>query len=164
MEIITYPSPILRKKSTKISNLTDPRIKDLAKELLKTMKEKDGLGLAAPQIGQPIRMIAVNTKAGDQIFLNPKITLKSFFKKEILEEGCLSLPDIFGLVKRTKKVKVKYYNLEGQKIKIWTEGLLARVLQHEIDHLKGILFIDRAKVITKGKDGLEKLNPNRHEK
>ena len=156
MPIITYPSSLLRKKSKKIKKFNEPEIKILSEELLGILKKENGLGLAAPQVGQHLKMIAINTKQDDQIFINPKITFKSFFRNEIAEEGCLSLPNIFGLVKRAKKVKVKYYNLEGKKIKIKAEGLLARVFQHEIDHLNGILFIDKAKEITKGKELLEK--------
>jgi len=160
MNIIIYPSLNLREKSKKINDLSEQKIKDFSKELLITMKAKDGLGLAAVQIGQNLKMIAINTKTGDQIFINPKITLVSFFKKELGEEGCLSVPGVFGMVKRYKKVKIKYYNLAGEKIKIWTAGLLARVFQHEIDHTKGILFIDRVKKITRGRENLEKLRNN----
>lgn len=160
MKIITFPSSILRKKSKKITKLTDQSIKKITADLLLAMKENDGLGLSAPQIGYPLKIIAINTQAADQIFINPKIIWKTFFKKEVAEEGCLSLPGIYGLVRRNKKVKIKYYNLDGKKIKIWTAGLLARIFQHEIDHLKGILFIDKAKTITKGKEILEKLKVN----
>lgn len=156
-KIITYPNEILRKRSKKISNLRDSQIQKLAQALKELMKEEDGLGLAAPQIGSNLRLIAINTKNGDQIFINPKIYWKTFFKKEILEEGCLSVPDVFGLVKRSKKVWLKYQNLSGEKIKIMAEGLLARVFQHEIDHLNGILFIDKVKKIIKGKEILEKI-------
>lgn len=156
LKILIHPNEILRKKSVKIKNFSDPIIQSLAKELLEIMKKENGLGLAAPQLGYNLRMIVINTKESDQIFINPKIYWKSFFKNEILEEGCLSVPNVFGLVKRAKKVWVKYYNLDGQKIKIKAEGLLARVFQHEIDHLNGVLFIDKAKEIIKGKEILEK--------
>lgn len=157
LKIIIHPNESLRKKSIKIKKITDPQIKKLAKELKEIMKKEDGLGLAAPQIGYNLRMIAINTKNGDQIFINPKIYWKTFFKNEILEEGCLSVPDVFGLVKRSKKVWLKYQNLSGKKIKIKAEGLLARVFQHEIDHLNGVLFIDKVKKIIKGKEILEKI-------
>lgn len=78
-------------------------------------------------------------------------------EKEWLEEGCLSLPEIYGLVKRNIRIKVAAFNTSGKKVKFKAEGLFARVIQHEIDHLKGVLFIDKAKEITKGKDKLEML-------
>ncbi len=157
LKIIINPNESLRKKSIKIKKITAPQIQKLAKELKEIMKKEDGLGLAAPQIGYNLRMIVINTKNGDQIFINPKIYWKTFFKNETLEEGCLSVPNVFGLVKRAKKVWVKYYNLNGQKIKIKAEGLLARIFQHEIDHLNGRLFIDKVKEIIKGKEILEKI-------
>lgn len=157
MDIITFPSETLRKKSKKIVTFSDPDLKSFANELLETMKKKDGIGLAAPQVGKNIKMIAVNTKEGDQVFVNPKIIWKSFFKKEPGEEGCLSFPKIYGTVSRSKKVWIKYQNLEGKKVNIKTVGLLARIFQHEIDHLKGVLFIDKVKEITKGKDLLKNM-------
>jgi peptide deformylase len=158
MEIIIYPSDILRKKSKKIRNFNDSDLKKFAEELSKTMKKADGLGLAAPQLGHNSRIIAINAKGNDKIFINPRITLRSWFRKEIGEEGCLSLPKIYGLIKRHKKIKVVYYDLSGQKKKLRAEGLLARVFQHEIDHLNGILFIDRTKNITQGDNELNKLS------
>lgn len=140
MKIITYPNEILRKKAQEIDNFSD--IQKIIPEFKKTMLEHDGIGLAAPQIGKSIKMIAIQTKEGPKIFINPKIISKSF-KKEIAEEGCLSLPKIFGKVKRAYKVAVKFQNEKGIHYKITVKGLYARVLQHEIDHLDGILFIDK---------------------
>lgn len=160
MEILIYPAKILRNKSKKVKNISDSQLKDLASELKRLMVEKDGLGLAAPQIGHSIRLIAINTKKGDQIFFNPKIYWRSFFRKESAEEGCLSLPDIFGTVKRHKIVWVSYFDLQGKKRKLKAAGLLARVFQHEIDHLNGKLFIDKMTKLTKGQDLLDKLLKN----
>ena len=112
------------------------------------MFEKDGAGLAGPQVGKNIRIIIINKDGKAIIMLNPEITKKSW-AREVDQEGCLSVVDkndeIYYLpVARHKKVNCIYFNEKGQKQKIQAEGLLARVIQHEIDHLDGILFIDRA--------------------
>jgi len=114
--------------------------------MARTMKEKDGVGLSAPQIRQNIRLITVNTKEGPVHMINPKIKRKSW-KKEWGEEGCLSVPDVFGEVKRNYKITYAYLDKKGQTKKTWATGLMARVIQHEIDHLDGILFIDKTKNI-----------------
>ena len=113
-----------------------------------TMIKKDGVGLAAPQIGRHIRLIVVNTQDGPICLINPVLKQKSW-RREWGEEGCLSVPDVFGQVKRYKKVVCVFYNQKGEKKIITAQGLLARILQHEIDHLDGILFIDKARHIKK---------------
>ncbi len=140
LPIIIHPNPILRQKSAKIKKISH-KIKRLALDMEKTMLEKDGIGLAAPQVGKNLRIIAINTKDGPLLMFNPKITRKSWLK-EWGEEGCLSLPKIYGKVKRKRNVRAVYLDENGQKKKIKAEGLLARVIQHEIDHLNGVLFID----------------------
>lgn len=144
LKIITNPNKILRQKASAIKDITDKEIQKLIPEMIETMLRKDGLGLAAPQVGQSVRMIAVRHKDGELIMINPMIVKKSLLK-EIDEEGCLSVPNIFGEVKRCKKITVKYLDGDGKQHKISAEGLFARVIQHEIDHLDGILFIDKAK-------------------
>jgi len=146
LPIITDPNPILRKKSEEIdkAKLGSKKLQELCLNMMKTMKEKDGLGLAAPQIGQNIRLIVINTKDGIICLLNPKITKRSW-GKEKGEEGCLSLPNVFGEVKRHKKIDCLYFDTKNKKTKMQANGLLARVIQHEIDHLDGVLFIDKAK-------------------
>lgn len=116
-------------------------------DLGETMLEFDGAGLAAPQTGNLKRAVAIHTEDGEtRFFINPKITYKSLLKN-ILEEGCLSVPGVFGEVKRPKKIWVKYQDRKGIGHKERCDLYLSRVLQHEIDHLNGILFID--KVIKK---------------
>jgi len=110
----------------------------------KLMLESDGVGLAAPQIGKNIRLCVINAKEGPICLINPKITKKSW-TKEWGEEGCLSIPNVFGQVKRHKKITCQYFNLSGKVLKLSAEGLLARVIQHEVDHLDGVLFIDKAR-------------------
>ncbi|HTW96556.1 MAG TPA: peptide deformylase [Candidatus Methylomirabilis sp.] len=150
LNIITLPDPTLRKKSTKVeeNKITGKDLQELAADLSKTMAKNDGVGLAAPQVGRNIRLIAVNTKTGPILLFNPKIIKKSLLK-EWGEEGCLSVPLIFGDVKRHKKIMCVFCNLQGKEDKIKASGLLARVIQHEIDHLDGILFIDKAKNLRK---------------
>jgi len=145
LKIITQPNPILRKKSTEIDlkKIKAPELKSLISAMAKTMTKTDGVGLAAPQIGKNIRLVLINSKDGAFCLINPKIIKKSF-ARELGEEGCLSIPGIFGKVKRHKKITLTYLNQNGKKIKLAAQGLMARVMQHEIDHLDGILFIDKA--------------------
>ncbi|PIP24226.1 MAG: peptide deformylase [Candidatus Nealsonbacteria bacterium CG23_combo_of_CG06-09_8_20_14_all_37_18] len=159
-EIIKYPNSILRKKCGEIQEITED-VKKLGQEMIQTLTESQGLGLAASQIGELKRIIVVQTEKGPEVFINPKIIKKSK-ETEIGEEGCLSFPELFLKIKRAREVEVEALNyrvsvngseggeedevlfdLRGEKIKIKTDGLLARVFQHEIDHLDGILFIDR---------------------
>src|SRR3989338_6435398 len=155
-EIIKYPSPILRNKSEAISNNEATKLRELIHDMAIVMKKKDGLGLAAPQIGKNIRLAIINTKDGVLALINPKITNKSW-KKEIGEEGCLSIPGIFGMVKRHVKIDVMALDANGKEISFPAKGLFARVIQHEVDHLNGILFIDRTKKIVRGKEILKKM-------
>lgn len=150
LKILTQPNPILRKKSVEI-NLEKAKGREwrgLISSMAKTMVKTDGVGLAAPQIGKNIRLVVINSKDGVLCLFNPKITKKSW-ARELAEEGCLSIPGVFGKVKRHKKISLAYYNQAGKKIKITALGMMARVLQHEIDHLDGILFIDKAVEIEK---------------
>ena len=145
LKILTQPNPILRKKSIDISAevIKGRELRSLVSSMAKTMVKTDGVGLAAPQIGKNIRLIVINSKDGVFCLINPKFTKKSW-ARELAQEGCLSIPGVFGKVKRHKKVSLTYYNQEGKKIKLTAVGMMARVLQHEIDHLDGILFIDKA--------------------
>lgn len=145
LPIITIPNPILRKKAKKIAlkDIKTAEFQKLIDDMSKTMK-KDGIGLAAPQINKSIRLIIVSHKDGPLAMINPQITYKSF-RKETDQEGCLSIPNTFGDVKRSKTIKAKYTDREGKEILLKAQGLLARVIQHEVDHLDGVLFIDKAK-------------------
>ncbi|PIR94858.1 peptide deformylase [Candidatus Falkowbacteria bacterium CG10_big_fil_rev_8_21_14_0_10_37_6] len=143
LPIVIYPDKTLRITCKNIDKIDD-KIRRLVLDMELTMKEKDGIGLAAPQIGKEIRLIVINTKDGPIAMINPKITKKSW-KKELGEEGCLSIPDFFGGVKRHKKINLIYTDKNGNKIRLAAEGLFARVIQHEIDHLNGVLFIDYIK-------------------
>ena len=146
LSIITNPNPILRKKSKniKLEDIKNPIFSAFLKDFKATMKEKDGVGLAAPQIGQNIRLIVVTDHDKEIIMINPEITKKSW-KKTTEEEGCLSVPNFFGEVSRAKKINCQFLDNKGRLKKIQAKDFLARVIQHEIDHLDGILFIDRIK-------------------
>jgi peptide deformylase len=150
LDIITNPNPKLRIKSKEI-DINSIKSKDFINfcvDMEKTMIEKDGVGLAAPQVNNNSRIIIVNSKDGIMCMINPEIKKKSLLK-EWDEEGCLSVPNVFGKVKRHKSIKCTYLNKEGNRNNLNAKGLLARVVQHEIDHLDGILFIDKAKNIEK---------------
>ncbi|MFZ4648047.1 MAG: peptide deformylase [Patescibacteria group bacterium] len=152
MEIIHYPDPILRKISKEIpeTEITSKKIRNLAFDLEKTMLEKDGAGLAAPQVRENVRMVVLRHENQSLFLINPKITKKSW-GKNTEQEGCLSVIDeageiIYHPIERHKKVTCLYFGLDGKKKKIQAEdALLARAIQHEVDHLDGILFIDYLK-------------------
>ncbi|HAM87981.1 MAG: Peptide deformylase [Candidatus Falkowbacteria bacterium GW2011_GWC2_38_22] len=148
LNIITHPNEILREKSVVIkkTDILKLEMKKLCEDMTLTMLEKDGVGLAAPQIGKNIRLAVVNTKSGPLHIFNPEI-VKFSWTKEWGEEGCLSVPGVFGQVKRSKTIICNYTDKEGAPQSIEVSGLMARVFQHEIDHLDGILFIDKAKKI-----------------
>ncbi len=149
LTILIDPNPILRQVSepvdpAEISRLEFQKFLD---EMIVTMDEK-GVGLAAPQVGKNQRVIIVKTKNGPEAFINPKIFSTSLLKTHS-EEGCLSVPGIWGIVKRFRKIKVKALNRRGEKVMIKASGLEAIIFQHEIDHLDGILFIDKAEKFLK---------------
>lgn len=145
LPIVTMPNPILRKKSIKIDfkKITTKEIKRLCSVMYNTMTNVEGAGLAAPQISKNIRLIVINNQGVQLNLLNPKIIKKSW-NKIYDNEGCLSIPGVYGKVKRHKKIVCQYFDEIGKKITLNAEGLLARIIQHEVDHLDGILFIDKA--------------------
>mgnify|MGYP001379537771 FL=1 len=143
--IIIEPDPILRKESIPIEQVDD-ELRNLLDEMLKTMYSASGIGLAAVQIGILKRLIVIDISKEDQsknpIFLvNPEITFKSK-NTSVYEEGCLSLPGHFAEIERPAECKVNYIDYNGQKKELQANGLLATCIQHEIDHLNGILFVD----------------------
>ncbi len=146
LPLVYHPDSRLRERSTEISPAEISALKNLAEDMIKTMIADKGIGLAAPQVGRLIRLIIVNSKDGAQAMINPVLKKKSL-RQEWGEEGCLSIPGVFGDVKRYKAVECEFIDLEGKIQNAKAKGLLARVIQHEIDHLDGILFIDKAKNI-----------------
>jgi peptide deformylase len=150
-QIVQYPDPILREKAREIQKIT-PQIERLAVNLVDTMRISGGVGLAAPQIGVSKRMIVVEDPEKNPIILiNPEI-VKLEGDKETAEEGCLSVPGVWGEVERRVSMTVRGYNLEGKSVAYLVEGFTARAFQHEIDHLDGIVFLDRAATVYKRKE------------
>lgn len=141
LEIKEYGEPILREKALPVEEVA-PEILNLIKDMIETMYTASGVGLAATQVGVPKRIILVDEEEDGLIVLINPMIIKSE-GEVVAEEGCLSVPDIYSQVKRSSKVTVKALNENGDSIEITKEGLTARALQHEIDHLDGILFIDR---------------------
>ncbi|HOO96802.1 MAG TPA: peptide deformylase [Caldisericia bacterium] len=143
-EIIREPNPLLRKKSKRITKIT-PEIRVLAKEMIDTMRhsERPGVGLAAPQVGELIRLVVIAMGEVDYVLINPEIIEGD--NPHIFKEGCLSVPGIWANIIRPKRVKFRYTNLRGKQVEGEDDGFFARVLQHEIDHLDGKLFIDYVK-------------------
>lgn len=146
-KILLNPHPILNKPTTPVTNFNSSTTKKIIKDLKETLSAtKNGIGLAANQIGYSKRIFYVKLPDFDKIFINPEITSKSR-DKIILEEGCLSVPNKYGLVERFKKIIVKAKDETGKKFKLKAKGLLAHVIQHEIDHLEGILYLSKTKSI-----------------
>ena len=132
---------LLRKRSREIETI-DNKIRELAMDMVETMYKFDGVGLAAPQVGILKRIIVIDIGDGPKVFINPVI--KKATGVQTGEEGCLSSPNTFGNVDRPETVVVEAFDLDGKQIKLKAKGLEAVVLSHEIDHLDGILFLDKA--------------------
>ena len=134
-------NPILRQKAKKVKEIT-AEIKQLVLDMIETLEANNGLGLAAPQVGQLFQIIIAKPETNKEalVLINPQIK-KTSRKKEIMAEGCLSLPDISVSVERAVKITVQALTLNGQPVEIKAKGLLARIIQHEIDHLSGILIV-----------------------
>ena len=152
-KILTEPDPFLRQKSTLV-NRVDNEIRLLMNDMLETMYEAPGIGLAAIQIGVPKRVIVMDLSHGDEkknplYFVNPEIIVKSN-NNTVYEEGCLSVPGQFAEINRPDKCRVKYLDYHGNEKILDAEGLLATCIQHEVDHLEGILFIDYLSKLKKG--------------
>jgi peptide deformylase len=142
LKVRKYGDPALRKSAAAVGDVT-PELRKIIADMTETMYDEVGIGLAAPQVGISLRLIVISDEdnRGVQALLNPAIVERG---GEVTgEEGCLSIPGIFAPVTRAAWVKVEARSLEGQPLTINARGLRARVLQHEIDHLDGVLFIDR---------------------
>ncbi|MFA4873656.1 MAG: peptide deformylase [Patescibacteria group bacterium] len=149
LPIITIPSPLLRNNSRDISKmeLKTPEIIVLIKNMCDTMPARDGIGLAAPQVGINVNIAVIATDKGPLVAVNPKI-IKASEEMQEDEEGCLSIPGIAGMVPRATSIKVAFLSAQGTRTTLNAQGLFARVFQHEIDHLRGILYIDRVTRFT----------------
>ncbi|MBO8127688.1 MAG: peptide deformylase [Peptococcaceae bacterium] len=140
-KIVCHPDPVLREKAERVKKIT-PHIEKLIDNMADTMYSYNGVGLAAPQIGVSKRVIVVDVGEGLVALVNPEIVETEGSERG--KEGCLSIPGYWGEVDRAQRVRVKGLSRNGKEVVISAEGFLARALQHEIDHLDGILFIDRA--------------------
>ena len=143
--LVILPDARLRLASEPVGPVTD-EIRTLAADMLETMYDAPGVGLAAIQIGVPKRVVTIDTSKDEndrqpQVFLNPEIVWSSE-EKRVYDEGCLSIPEYYGEVERPDRVRVKFRDLAGNEQEIEADGLLATCIQHEIDHLNGVLFID----------------------
>lgn len=165
LEVKKYGDPVLRKKAEKVERI-NWEIKNLIIDMLETMEEEGGIGLAAPQVGILKRIIVVRDDVMPYVFINPRITKKSR-RKISGEEACLSIPQVEGRVKRAKKIEIEAIDDNGEEVVIKADDLFARVLQHEIDHLDGILFTDllgfwqKRKVKKQLKEIEKQYGPNR---
>lgn len=145
LEILTYPNPILTQKCQPINNPTSLETKQLISDITQSMRAHEhGLAVAAPQVGKSLRIFVIEIEHKLMVFINPEIQ-KLSGKDVRLEEGCLSFPGKYLSIIRPNKVKVKFTDQSGQKQIMKASGLLARAIQHENDHLDGILFTERAK-------------------
>lgn len=138
-----YGSPVLREKARPVADITG-EIVTLAQDMLETMHAFSGIGLAGNQVGVPLRIITVlhpETRE-NLVVVNPEVVAMSA-EREVGEEGCLSIPEVYGKVERALRVTVRGVDLQGKEVEIEAQGLLARIFQHEIDHLDGVLFVDR---------------------
>lgn len=147
MNIVKEPNKILHKALKEVNGVT-PKIKALISDMREKMIEAHGVGLAANQVGQDVQVFVIDAKLAEEngvpdTYINPELTESSKEQGE-LEEGCLSIPNYWHQIKRAKKIKLKALDENGKKIKIKARGFLARVLQHEFDHLQGTLIRDRA--------------------
>jgi len=143
--LITLPDPLLRQKSQALAQIDEAALR-LAQDMLETMYQAPGIGLAAIQVGVPVRLLVLDVAPKEaspapRIFFNPEI-LSLSDERNVYEEGCLSIPDYYAEVERPKCVRVRYVDIKGQSQELEADGLLATCLQHEMDHLDGVLFID----------------------
>jgi len=166
LPIVRYGDPVLRAKGNRIEEVDD-RIRELAANMIETMHAAHGVGLAAQQVGEALQLTVVDVSAAEEqestmtlngaeadpktsmplVLLNPELSLGE--ETVLSVEGCLSFPEITGDVRRAATVILRATNLEGNALEIEASGLLARALQHEVDHLNGVLFIDRMSAATK---------------
>ena len=149
LEIKKAGAPVLKEVCAPVEKI-DKGLRKLLDDMAVTMYESDGVGLAAPQIGRPIRVVVIACQADHGLIelINPVITFREGTATDT--EGCLSVPGIYGEVERAAKVKVEFLNRRGKKQHLTATGLLARCIQHELDHLEGQLFIDIAKSLHRG--------------
>lgn len=165
LEIVTHPAPVLRRKARKVTNF-GPELQALIDDMIETMRVAPGVGLAAPQVDAPVRLLVVEYAEEDEedappklyVLVNPELSRFSE-ETETGTEGCLSIPGFVGDVERPLSVIVKGQNRHGKPVRIQATGWLARIFQHEFDHLEGVLFIDRAEKVWRVEDAPAQVAP-----
>ena len=142
LPIRTFGDPVLRERARPVEEF-DEALRRLAGSMIEAMHEAPGVGLAAPQVGRPIRLVVfdLGDEDGARALANP--VLRDEWGEQVTEEGCLSLPGLYYPVRRFERVAAEGFDLDGHEVSIEAEDLLSRILQHEVDHLNGVLFIDR---------------------
>ena len=145
LKIVTHPNYFLRNACAAVRRkyIKMGEFQKLIDDMIETMRQEKGIGLAAPQVGKSLRVIIATDGDKPLIFINPRIYRKSFKKIEV-EEGCLSVPGVYGIVRRHAAVSICGLNRDGQRIRMRAKGMVAVIVQHEVDHLNGKLFIDKA--------------------
>ena len=139
--IVVLGNPVLRQKARKVSRI-DQSIAKLVEDMVETMRDAPGVGLAAPQIGVPLQVAVIETEPEQvQVIVNPEIVKRE--GEHVLDEGCLSVPGYWAKVTRAERVTVNARDLKGKEIRLTGEGLFGQALQHEIDHLNGMVYVDR---------------------
>jgi peptide deformylase len=160
--IRTVPDPVLRQKARKVRTV-DARLHKLIEDMRETCKAAGGVGLAAPQVGEPVRIICLAIPKKDQpdleyVLVNPEVVRTT--GERTVKEACLSIPGYVGEITRSQQVRVKATDPQGKEVKIRAQGLLAQALEHEIDHLNGVLYVDH----LESQDKLQKAEPPREQK
>ena len=164
-EIISIPHPTLRRKARRVTGF-GPDLQTLIDDLVETMRQAPGVGLAAPQVDIPLRVIVVEYGSEEDEDLPPKLYVvvnpeiaRASTETEMGTEGCLSIPNVLGDVERAFGVTLKGFNRRGQPLKIKASGWLARIFQHEVDHLDGVLFVDRAERVWQTEEQTMQVSP-----
>jgi peptide deformylase len=153
LPIRTVPDPILRQKAKRVKTI-DKSIRKLVTDMQETLRVATGVGLAANQVGHALRLIVINVPENDcDVIINPEVIKRT--GERIVNEGCLSIPGYVGEIKRSVQVRIKGQDKTGKEIRLKADGLLAEVLEHEIDHLNGVLYVDH----LESQDKLRKLEP-----
>lgn len=155
LPIRVAPDPVLRRRSRRVKSM-DSSIHKLINDMIETMRAAPGVGLAAPQVGIPLRVIVIGIPEEEEICLiNPEIVRRK--GERLVDEGCLSIPGYTGQLKRSESVTVKGRDLKGKEIRIKADELLAQALEHEIDHINGVLYVDR----MENMDSFRKVEPKK---
>jgi peptide deformylase len=153
LPIRTVPNPVLRQKAKRIKTI-DKSVRKLTTDMQETLKFAGGVGLAANQVGVTMRLIVLNVPENDcKVVVNPEVIRR--IGSRVVNEGCLSIPGYVGEIKRSELVRVKGQDIRGKEIRLKADGLFAEVLEHEIDHLNGILYVDH----LESQDKLRKIEP-----